>query len=391
MRILHISSLWTPFLLGGAEVYSTTLAQEQRAAGHSVGVVTLGVPGEDVVEVVPAWPHRRDLFAGQPAWKKAMFRLEDVYNPVAAKRMSQAIDRFEPDIVHTHAVMGLSTAALTAGASRVPHVHHLHDHWLLCRRTTLTKPSGAPCNDRRCRAIAAVRKQIVQRNPPELLLAFSRASARAHESLQWTAGRVRHLPHTIGVEFEGRKPVAAAPGAPVTFGFLGQLLRHKGLHTLLEAFAGLSGGHRLLVAGDGELAESVAAAGPNVVALGQVNGAEKDQFFAEVDCLVVPSQVPETGPLVVLEARAHGLPVIGARIGGIPDIVAARCAPLLVQPGSASDLRAALERFIAAPEIYSPPADGPPERIGRTWRDHADDVSGFYEEAIQIRRKSAGR
>ena len=58
-RILMISSLWPPVVLGGAESYASALAEQLRARGGEVGVLTLGVGGADVVSTVSPWPYRR--------------------------------------------------------------------------------------------------------------------------------------------------------------------------------------------------------------------------------------------------------------------------------------------------------------------------------------------
>ena len=49
MRILMVSNLWPPEVVGGAEQYASALAAHLRAAGHEVEVLTLGVDGPDVV------------------------------------------------------------------------------------------------------------------------------------------------------------------------------------------------------------------------------------------------------------------------------------------------------------------------------------------------------
>jgi glycosyltransferase involved in cell wall biosynthesis len=384
VRILHVSSIWSPLARGGAELYATRLAAEQRKAGHTVGVVTLGIPGEDVVEAVPAWPYRLDQFAGQPRWRRAVFRAEDIYNPLAAARIRRAVKRFTPDVVHSHVVVGLSTAALTGGGGRAPHVHHLHDYWLMCRRTTMRLPTGEPCRDRSCQVLAAARAQVLRRHPPQLLLTGSQASVEDHARLGWAAGRLRHLPYTIGVEFEAESSRHQPAGSPVTFGYIGQVSASKGIDVLLEAFTGLGGSHQLVIAGTGDRESDVAAAGPAVTGLGWVDGEAKERFFAAIDCLVVPSLWAETGPMVVQEARAHGVPVIGSRIGGIPELVGSRSAALLFAPGDADGLRRSLERFATDPESYGPPRGAAPARIGLSWPDHVRAVDVLYDEAGAI-------
>jgi glycosyltransferase involved in cell wall biosynthesis len=298
--------------------------------------------------------------------------------------MRKAIKQFDPDIVHSHAVAGLSTAAVTTTGNRAAHVHHLHDYWLICRRATTKLPTGEPCRDRSCELLAAARDRIVRRRPPELLFSGSQACLDAHASYPWAADRLRLVPYTIGVELEGRPAPRPARG-PLTFGYIGQLTPQKGIEELLAAFRDLSGNDRLLVAGDGVLSADVRSAGPNVSALGWVAGADKERFLAEIDCLVVPSNWPETGPLVVLEARARGLPVIGSRIGGIAEKVGTRCEELLFVPGDAQGLRASVRRFAGDPERYLLAPGDAPDRIGMTWPDHAAFVDALYREAIERR------
>src|SRR5437588_12445535 len=66
-RILMISSLWPPVVLGGAESYASALAEQLRARGGEVGVLTFGVGGADVVSTVSPWPYRLEAYASTGA------------------------------------------------------------------------------------------------------------------------------------------------------------------------------------------------------------------------------------------------------------------------------------------------------------------------------------
>jgi glycosyltransferase involved in cell wall biosynthesis len=98
---------------------------------------------------------------------------------------------------------------------------------------------------------------------------------------------------------------------------------------------------------------------------------------------VVPSRWPDTAPQVVPEARSHGVPVIGARIGGIPELVGRRCSPLLFEPGDADALARSMEQFVAEPESYLVPRGADPERLGLSWPDHVRAIDDLYGEAMQ--------
>ncbi|GAC1587833.1 MAG: glycosyltransferase family 4 protein [Acidimicrobiales bacterium] len=382
MRILQVSSLWPPSVLGGAEIYAERLLQELRRRNHDVAVVTFGVPGPDVAGMVRPWPYRLDTFGDQPVWRRGLFQLVDLYNPAAAKRVRTTIDMFRPDVVHSHAVGGMSAATMTAGASRAPHVHHLHDYWLLCRRTTLAAADGRPCIRRcgSCVAISSVRNRTLERCPPDLVVAPSNAVASAHQSIRWMGERLRRLDHPVDIP-EGTWPRTFVAG-PQRFGFIGQVSRPKGVLTLLEAFRPLSAnGHTLTIAGRGPLDEIVGSAGPGVAALGFVNGKTKEAFFRGIDCLVVPSEWRENAPLVVLEARARGLPVIATRIGGLPELIDAASAPLLVSAGDPAALRLAMTTFAREPGHFAP---GTEPVMG--WEQHVRQLETLYDEALRRAR-----
>jgi glycosyltransferase involved in cell wall biosynthesis len=76
--------------------------------------------------------------------------------------------------------------------------------------------------------------------------------------------------------------------------------------------------------------------------------------------LVVPSLWPENSPLVIHEAFMHGVPVVGARTGGIPGLVTDGASGLLYEPFSVEGLRAALQRTIDDPALLQRLSNGVP-------------------------------
>jgi glycosyltransferase involved in cell wall biosynthesis len=75
------------------------------------------------------------------------------------------------------------------------------------------------------------------------------------------------------------------------------------------------------------------------------------EIYRSLDVLVVPSLWPENSPLVIHEAFMQGVPVIGARSGGIADLVRDDVDGLLVDPYSPESLRDALQRFLGDPAL----------------------------------------
>jgi glycosyltransferase involved in cell wall biosynthesis len=384
VRVLQLSSLWPPKVLGGAELYAARLADRLRGRGHDVGAMTLGVDAPGVVGQLRAWPYSLEDFASQPSWKRLALLARDVHDPTAGRGIARVLEEFAPDVVHSHSVKGMSGAALAAvGRAGVPHVHHLHDYWLLCRRTTLVQEDGTRCEQicGPCRFIGGVRALEARRGAlADICIAVAASVADRHRALPWldVPMRVVHLP---GAASAARPPRLG--GAPVTFGFMGQVTAIKGISTLLAAFARLpAGAARLVVAGEGPLAASVAGVGADagVEYRGWIGGADKDAFWAELDCLVVPSEWEEPGGTVSVEGRERGLPVLMAAIGGMQETLDARSRPLLFRSGDVDDLARALRLVVEDPERYRPePGSG-----GPTWDDHVDQVEAVYAEAIAL-------
>ncbi len=379
MRVLMVSSLWPPEVLGGAEQYAGALAQRLRTRGHEVGVVTLGVPGADVVASVPSWPYPLQEYASQNPVRRALFHAADLARPDARRVFDRAIEAFRPDVVHSHVVQGMGIAALTETFRRgVAHVHTLHDYWLLCQRNAMVQRDGTACTQRcrSCRAVGELRNRQIARRPPEVVVAVSEAIARHHlAELAWLRDRTRVIYNPVG-DAKARAPRPA--GAPITFGFLGRLGIDKGIRTLVDAFAMADlDGARLVVAGHGPDADCVRGV-PGVDYRGWVSGPQKDALFDEIDCLVVPSQWEDPAPLVVNEARSRGVAVIGSTAGGIPELVAPVDAALLVPPADVGALAAALERFVATPGAFAPTPESRP--LG--WDGHLDAIDAAYRDAI---------
>src|SRR5437763_14226515 len=108
MRVLILSSLWPPRVLGGAELYAHDLAAHLRERGHTVGAVTLGVEGDGVVASVPPWPYRLDEYASRHAAQRMLLHGRDLFNVAARRTVNAALTDFRPDVVHSPPVPGRS-------------------------------------------------------------------------------------------------------------------------------------------------------------------------------------------------------------------------------------------------------------------------------------------
>jgi glycosyltransferase involved in cell wall biosynthesis len=99
--------------------------------------------------------------------------------------------------------------------------------------------------------------------------------------------------------------------------------------------------------------------------------------LGSADALAVPSLWLETGPLVVLEAQAAGVPVIGSRLGGISELVREPENGILVRPGDEAAWALAIQAFAAQPRRRR----SVPTSI-RTMRETAEEMTALYDDLI---------
>jgi glycosyltransferase involved in cell wall biosynthesis len=131
----------------------------------------------------------------------------------------------------------------------------------------------------------------------------------------------------------------------------------KGLKHLVDAAGMLRTpptGLRLAIVGDGverdALARQIESSGVgDRIAMFPFSG-RTDPHLAALDGVVLPSDSFEALPIGVIEGMAHSLPVIGSRIGGVPELISDGESGLLVPPGDPSALAAAIDEIAADPE-----------------------------------------
>lgn len=335
MKILIISTLYPPHVIGGAEKAAAELAEALVRRGQEVVVVSLhpgsdeGVEDRNGVRVyrLPVdnfyWPF------GRKKKPNLLYRLawhiREVWNPVAARRIGKILDAETPDVVNTHNVCGFSLAAWReVKRRRVRLVHTLHDYYLLCPRSTLFN-KGRNCEKRclSCKVLTINRRRLSQL--PDAVVSVSQHTLDEHFRRHYLEDLPAKVIYNIQAPFKSLRPQAPSGGklsGDLVFGFIGRVEEEKGVETLLAATRQLDRSNwKLKIAGKGlegyvdKLARKFPD--PRIEWLGFADAAK---FYSSVDVVVIPSLWAEPLPYVCVESLHAGKSLICASSGGIPEI-----------------------------------------------------------------------
>ena len=300
----------------------------------------------------------------------------------ATRAVAEVLRREGVDVLHVHSVgiTGLH-GYLAAGALRTPVVvtHH-------------TPHSFAPPAGMLGRLNFALEKLLARR----VVVPYA-AAARELEVAGVASARLRVVPFCVDETRFERAATALAAGGEFRLVMVSRAVAGKGHRELLDAVASIRGRLptlRLSIIGDGPELPAVAAQVERlglkdiVELVGRVPHAAVPGILQRSHVIVLPSYMTgETFPLSLLEGMAIGLPAIGTRWFGIPDIIADGETGFVVPPRDAPALALAIERLAGDPRFYRSASENAVERVRRyfTSRSVAEEYSTLYEEALAHR------
>jgi glycosyltransferase involved in cell wall biosynthesis len=283
------------------------------------------------------------------------------YSKSVYRDLAQLLQTTRPDLVHFHAHFPLlSPSAFQACVdARIPTVVTLHNFRLNCAAGTLFRDSqicekcwGAspwPAIRHRCyqhsflASAAAVRAQFAYRNLIthgiwiDQYVALTEFARAKHIEIGVPKERITVKGNTVV------DPPQMGSGTGDYALYVGRLGPEKGIQTILDAWQLLgAAAPKLKVAGEGPLAQAIwsktAALNLNVELLGAQPKPSVMELMKNARMLVFASRWYEGFPLVILESLACGTPVLGSRIGGIPELITEGVTGTLVPPADAQAL-----------------------------------------------------
>lgn len=315
----------------------------------------------------------------------------------AVAALLRVLRRVRPTIVHAHTPKGGLLGMIAATVGRIPvRIYHLRGLPLLrataMRRWLLWCADWAACrlaHQVLCVSHSIRDEAIRQRLcPPEKIKVLAGGSGNGVDAKQ------RFDPARLGKDAraEARRRFGIPPAATVV-GFVGRIVRDKGIVELTEAWQMLRDDHpqlHLLLVGPFESqdpvspeTEAVLREDPRVHLAGM--DWNTPPLYAAVDLVALPTH-REGFPNVPLEAAAMGLPVVATRIPGCIDAVQDGVTGTLVPPADANALTCAIGRYLADPALGRRHGAAGRERILREFR---QDIiwEALYREYVWLLRK----
>lgn len=360
-RILHLSMLYPPHIMGGAERSVALLSEALVAAGHEVAAACITPNGwkEEVRNGVKVYrmPHETDFWPEEwpehTVLERGIRRFKQQFNTRIEAHFGRVIDDFKPDVVHTHSLLDVSTRVWLAAKTRgLPVVHTLRDFDLACGNAAMFL-NGKRCEKRHLECKAFTFMKAIHHKAVDAVVGVGAGILQAHLDMGYFAhvpqSRRRVIWNPAIVEGIGADYVKPSlQGRPLTFGYLGRINIEKGVGTLLEAAARLKlPDWRLLIAGKEASEQESLKPMSEGLPVEWVGFVPPRELFDQIDVLIVPSIWAEPLPRTILEAYAAGVPVIGADSGGIPDLIGRDNADWLYPPGDSAALARRMATLIA--------------------------------------------
>jgi glycosyltransferase involved in cell wall biosynthesis len=354
LRILVVAGNYPPNITGGGEISTKLLVEGLAEKGADIRVLTCGHLNAErrehnltIDQIVSPNVYWR-FSAKKSLVKKALWHALDNYNPRVVKLLARKIVDFKADIVVTEILENFGASCwLAARIARVPVVDIIHSYYLECLKGSRFR-RGANCVERcaSCK-LATFGKRYLSKHV-DGVVGVSDFVLGAHLDEGYfpnARSAVIYNPVADRAKCSRVSPRQQFP----TFGYLGKLLPTKGIEHLIQAFSSGALKGRLLIAGDGNLEYERGLrqlSNPEFVTfLGWV---APTALFNCIDFLVFPSIWNEPFGRGIAEAMSQGIPVIGARSGGIPELIEDGVDGFIYDPGVPGAFGQAHQRAVRA-------------------------------------------
>lgn len=396
MRILIVNKFLYPN--GGSETYIFKLGDYLKSQGHEVQYFGMEHEKRCVGNAVNAYTSNMD-FHDSFKLSQLIYPVKTIYSFESREKIRLVLDDFKPDVVHlnnfnyqlTPSII-LEIAKWRKAGRRCRIVFTAHDYQLVCPNHMLNNPNTNE-NCEKCfggHFLNCTKGKCIDGNTVKSIIGTM-------ESVFWKMnGAYKHIDTIICCSEFMKAKMDSNPlfkkksiamhnfvdrveqKATIKKDYIlyfGRFSKEKGIGTLIKACRELSD-IQFIFAGTGPL-ECVINDIPNIRNMGFLNGAVLEALIREARFSVYPSEWYENCPFSVMESQMYGTPVLGADIGGIPELIEVGKTGELFESGNSVKLKKKIEQLWADRELT--------DRYSQNCRDiRFDDIGVYGEKLIRI-------
>ena len=365
MKILMINKFLYPN--GGSETYIFKLGEYLQSQGHEVQYFGMEHEGRCVGNHAEAYTSDMDFHGGSKL-AKLSYPLKTIYSKEARIRIRQVLDDFQPDVCHlnnfTYQLTPSMILEIQKWKKQTGHkckiVFTAHDYNLVCPNHMLNNP-GTHQNCEKCLGghfMNCTKGKCIHGST-------AKSAIGTMEAFFWKwKGTYKYIDKMICCsEFMKTKMDTNPLFAKKTVAihnfidkvewkdvekkdyvlYFGRFSEEKGIGTLLKVCKELPD-IQFVFAGTGPLEETVNGIS-NIKNVGFQTGESLEQLIREARFSIYPSEWYENCPFSVMESQMYGTPVLGANIGGIPELIQVGKTGELFESGNEEELKKQIQKL----------------------------------------------
>lgn len=366
MKVLLINKFLHPN--GGSETYIFKLGDCLNALGHEVQYFGMEHEGRIVGNRVEAYTADMDFHGGSKL-SKLLYPIKTIYSSEARRKLRLVLEDFQPDVCHLNNFNYQLTPSIILEIRKWSKhcriLYTAHDYQLVCPNHMCRNP-GTGENCEKCLGghfLNCAKGKCIHGS-------FAKSVIGTMEATFWKwMGVYKQIDTVICCSefmktkldtnpvFAGKtvalhnflEPVEAKPVQKKDYVlYFGRYSQEKGIETLISAAKALPE-VPFVFAGSGPLEELLADV-PNIKNVGFQSGAALETLIREARFTVYPSEWYENCPFSVMESQMYGTPVVGANIGGIPELIKPGQTGELFESGNVEQLKQKIELLLNDPK-----------------------------------------
>ena len=369
MKILMINKFLHPN--GGSETYIFKLGDYLKENGHEVEYFGMDHEGRCVGNSVNAYTSDMD-FHGGSIFSKLTYPLKTVYSREARVQIRKVLDSFKPDVCHINNFNYQLTPSIILEIKKWNKncriVFTAHDYQLVCPNHMCNNPNTHQ-NCEKCLGgyfVNCTKGKCIHGSTAKSFIGTLEASFWKLNGVYKRIDKIICCSYFLKTKMDSNPIFAKKTVALHNFIdkpdwketpkkdyilYFGRFSEEKGIGTLIQAAKELPD-YQFIFAGTGPLAEEINKVS-NINNLGFKTGLELETLIREAKFSICPSEWYENCPFSVMESQMYGTPVLGANIGGIPELIQVGKTGELFESGNKEELKNKIKEMLAKADEYS--------------------------------------